>query len=217
MTVRHPSDEQHKIKCQICKFCLVLCTINSCFPLYPQMPPPAKGSFLAFGTSKHMHEFGIETECWICTEFVVRTLGKWQGFGSAFKCSPALFEENSRGSLTWIKLSSKQLNSFIWGQRKVSCFIRTFLGVLAPTSIPMMAIYEGHGSAGNVFLILWLFVYTKRVIYLLICWGLEVLSRHEDVSQQNAPIWRTFRRRGGASILNRFYNLCRSADIDEVH
>ncbi|KTG02374.1 hypothetical protein cypCar_00009648 [Cyprinus carpio] len=30
---------------------------------YRKMPPPAKGSFLAFGTSKHMHEFGIETEC----------------------------------------------------------------------------------------------------------------------------------------------------------
>ncbi len=32
--------------------------------------------------------------------------------------SPALFEEHSRGSLNWIKLSSEQLYSLIWGQRK---------------------------------------------------------------------------------------------------
>lgn len=54
--VRHPSNVQHfvsahNIKCQICTFCLVLYTINSCFPLCPKMVSPAKGSYLAFGTS----------------------------------------------------------------------------------------------------------------------------------------------------------------------
>lgn len=39
----------HHLKCQICKYCLVLHTINSCFRLYPQMLHPAKGSSLALG------------------------------------------------------------------------------------------------------------------------------------------------------------------------
>ncbi len=66
-------------------------------PQHPLFPRPC--SYLAFGTSAN-------------AEFVQNLLlGLWE-------CAPALFEEHSRGSLNWIKLSSDQLYSLIWGQRK---------------------------------------------------------------------------------------------------
>lgn len=193
--VHHRSNKQHfasayNIKCQICTFCLVLYTINSCFPLYAQMLPPAKGSYLAFGTSKHMQEFGNKTECWICTEFVVRTLGKWQGFGSV----PLHYLRSIQGG-RWTGLNSRVSNNTVSFEVREGLMFHPYsFGHVSSCLHPHVCI-SGPLQLWQCFshpLIICL--HTKRVIYSLICLGLEVLSWHDDVSRWNAPIWRTFRR-----------------------
>ncbi len=134
----------------------------------------------------------------------------WQGFGSVH-----LHYLRSIQGGRWTGLNSRVSNYTVWFEVRGS-FIRILLSVLAPASIPMIAIYQGHCSSGNVFLTLWLFVWTQKESFTY--WSAGALKCCHNMMYPGGTLQYEGHSWGGCRHpKSLFFNLCRSDGIDKLH